>query len=72
MDLSKHTLIASCDMIQMTLAQSGAPGHVIGWANFSHYIDFVDFFTFHWICLPFILLILVVVELPLCVIVTLS
>ena len=22
------------------------------------YIDFVDFFTFHWICLPFILLIL--------------
>ena len=35
-------------------------------------IDFVGFFTFHWICLPFILLILVVVELPLCVIVTLS
>ena len=38
----------------------------------TQYIDFVDFFTFHWICLPFILLILVSVELPLCVIVTLS
>ena len=38
----------------------------------TQYIDFVDFFTFHWICLPFILLILVGVELPLCAIVTLS
>ena len=38
----------------------------------TQYIDFVDFFIFHWICLPSILLILVGVELPLCVIVTLS
>ena len=38
----------------------------------TQYIDFVDFFAFHWICLPFILLILVGVELPLCVIFTLS
>ena len=34
----------------------------------TQYIDFVSFFMFHWICLPFILLILVVVELPLCLI----
>ena len=45
--------------------------------QFSHtvteYIDFVNFFffIFHWICLPSILLILVGVELPLCVVVTL-
>ena len=32
----------------------------------------LSIFTFHWICLPFILLISVDVELPLCVIVTLS
>ena len=38
----------------------------------TQYIDFVDFFIFHWICLPSILLILVGVELPLCVVVTLS
>ena len=38
----------------------------------TQYIDFVDFFTFHWICLQFILLILVGVDLPLCVVVTLS
>ena len=38
----------------------------------TQYIDFVDFFMFHWICLPSILLILVGVELPLCVAVTLS
>ena len=41
----------------------------------TQYIDFVDFilffFTFHWISLPSILLILVGVELPLCVVVTL-
>ena len=37
----------------------------------TQYIDFVDF-LFHWICLPSILLILVGVELPLCVVVTLS
>ena len=30
------------------------------------------FFIFHWICLPSLLLILVGVELPLCVVVTLS
>ena len=38
----------------------------------TQYIDFVDFFIFHWICLPSILLILVSVELSLCVVVTLS
>ena len=37
----------------------------------TQYIDFVDFLHFTG-CLPFILLILVGVELPLCVIVTLS
>ena len=36
------------------------------------YMDFVDISTFHWICLLFILLILVGVELPLCIVVTLS
>ena len=56
------------------LTQSGAPGRVIGWTNFSHYHSihsFCRFFIFHWICLPSILLILVGVELPLCVVVTL-
>ena len=38
----------------------------------TQYIGFVDFLTFHWICRPFILLILVGVELPLCIVVTLS
>ena len=38
----------------------------------TQYIDFLGFSTFHWIFQPFILLILVVVELPSCVIVTLS
>ena len=39
----------------------------------TQYIDFVGvFFIFQWICLPIILLILVGVELPLCVVVTLS
>ena len=33
----------------------------------TQYIDFADFFIFHWICLPSILLILVGVKLPLCV-----
>ena len=37
----------------------------------TQYIDLVDYFIFHWICLPSILLILVGVELPLCVVVTL-
>ena len=36
----------------------------------TQYIDFVDFFTFQWICLAIILLILVGVELPLRVVVT--
>ena len=36
----------------------------------TQYIDFVHFFTFQWICLPIILLILVGVELPLRVVVT--
>ena len=36
----------------------------------TQYIDFVDFFTFQWICLPIISLILVGVELPLRVVVT--
>ena len=36
----------------------------------TQYIDFVDFSTFQWICLPIILLILVGVELPLRVVVT--
>ena len=38
----------------------------------TQYSDFVDFFIFHWNCLPSILLILVGVELPLCVVVTLT
>ena len=38
----------------------------------TQYIDFVNFFIFHWICLLSILFILVGVELPLCVVVTLS
>ena len=36
----------------------------------TQYIDFCRFFTFQWICLPIILLILVSVELPLRVVVT--
>ena len=36
----------------------------------TQYIDFVDFFTFQWICLPIILLVLVGVELSLRVVVT--
>ena len=36
----------------------------------TQYIDFVDFFTFQWICLSIILLILVGAELPLRVVVT--
>ena len=38
----------------------------------TQYIDFVDFLYFTGFCLPSILLILVGVELPLCVVVTLS
>ena len=48
-------------------------GFVQGFLSCHHSIHwFRRFFTFHWICLPFVLLILVGVELPLCVIVTLS
>ena len=36
----------------------------------TQYIDFVDFLMFQWICLPNILLILVGIELPLHVVVT--
>ena len=63
-------------MRQTTLTQSGVPGRVIAW-TISHtstqYIDFVDFLHFTgFTCLTFILLILVGVELPLWVVVTLS
>ena len=64
----------SC-MRQTMLTQSGAPGRVIGWTNFSHLHSihwFCRLLIFHWICLPSILLILVGVELPFCVVVTLS
>ena len=50
------------------LTQSGAPGPIFHTST--QYIDFVD--VLHWICLPFILLILVGIDLPLCVVVTLS
>ena len=62
-------------MRKTTLTQSGAPGRVIGWP-ISHtdtqYMDLSKFSTFHWICLLFIVLTLVGVELPLCIVVTLS
>ena len=55
------------------LTQSRAPGRVIDWTHTgTQYMDFVEVLIFHWICLPFILLILVGVELPLCIVVTLS
>ena len=37
-----------------------------------HYMDFVEISMFHWIFLLFIMLILVGVELPWCILVTLS
>ena len=40
--------------------------------NSTQYMDFVEISTFHWICLLFILLILVGVEVPVCIVVTLS
>ena len=56
------------------IIQSRAPGRVIRLEQFLTLAlntnVFCRSFIFHWICLPFILLILV--ELPLCVIVTLS
>ena len=55
------------------LTQSGAPGRVIDWTNFSHQHFNVyttsEFSIFHWIC-PLYLLVLVGVGLPLCVTVT--
>ena len=57
------------------LTQSGTPGSVIDWTIFSHciqYIDFVEIFHVYWICLLFILLVLVGVVLPLYVVATLS
>ena len=50
------------------LTQSGAPGHVIS----TQYMDLSKFSTLYWICLLFIFLILLGVELPLCIVVTLS
>ena len=38
----------------------------------TQYMDFVEVLKFHWICLLFIGLNLVDVELPLCIVVTLS
>ena len=38
----------------------------------TQYMDFVEVSIFHWICLLFITLILVGIELPLCIVVTLS
>ena len=68
-------------MRQMTLTQSGAPGPLFA-EPISHtstqYIDFVEILnisldlSFHLVCLPFILLILVSVVLPLSVVVTVS
>ena len=56
-----------------TYTQSGASGRVIGWTDFSLNTWMLSKFSiFHWICLLFILLILVGVELPLCIFVTLS
>ena len=53
------------------LTQSGAPGRVIGWIM--HILTLalntwilLKFSKFHWICLLFIWLTLVGVELPLC------
>ena len=53
LDLSRLRLIASLWQVscirQTKLAQSGAPGHVIGWTNFSHW------HSIHWFCQFFIL-----------------
>ena len=61
-------------MRQMTLAQSGAPGCVIGWTNFLHKqnntCSLSKFSIFYWICLLVILLISVGVELLLYLAVT--
>ena len=57
------------------LAQSGAPGPVIGLTSFLtlalHASILSTFSTLYWICLPFVFLILVGVELPLCILITL-
>ena len=49
-------------MRQMTLTQSRAPGHVIGWINFKSALNTwisSKFSALYWICLLFIFLILV-------------
>ena len=74
LDLSVLKLIASCERVscmrQMALTQSGAPSRVTDWINFSHYTWILSkFSTFQWICLLFISLILVGVELTLCIII---
>ena len=63
-------------MRQTTLTQSGAPGRVIGWDNFSHWLSIQrfrwNFQTLYWICLLFNFYILLGDELPLCIVATLS
>ena len=56
------------------LAQSGAPGRVIGWTNFSHQHSIHGFRRNFQHCTGFVyyFLILVGVEIPLCIVVTLS
>ena len=62
-------------MRQTTLTQFGAPVVLLA-GPISHtgvqYMDFVEISVFYWICLPYILLIFVGVELPLCIVITLS
>ena len=54
-----------------TLTQSGAPGRDIGWTNFSHQQLFMKSSKFSiFYCAPFILLVLISVELLLCLPVT--
>ena len=79
MDLSELKLIASCNGCHASGRQRLLnPEHLVVLLDgpISHtstqYIDFVDFLHFNGSVLPIILLILVGVELPLCVVVTLS
>ena len=55
------------------LSQSGAPGCIIGWSNFSHKhsgqeFHWNQFSVFHRFCQRFILLVLLRVEVPLCLV----
>ena len=63
-------------MRQVTLTESGAPGRVVVAGPISYtttqYIDFVNFLHFTGFIYPSVLLILVGVELPSCVVFTLS